>query len=698
MNLVERTIPLKIFVYEEKEYFPLTGIYSIEEKVKSAITNRSLLTSNENIREQITTSIGGFNYNLIEGTSDKHWDGGVISECNFEDVHIVKDSIYPIVKTGTYTLFDKSRKLYSDESYVKVLKPGIAYTLPDDIKAETIEISIFKRDSNFNNIKFIDFESDETSDFSYTYDFEENTITLNNSYSPGIYVNLETPTADLIHKIGEFKFKGNGTKRLIYTNYFPIDTDYVKLYSLDMYTNEIKVWNKVENFLDPEPLSLNCFCVIPEKGLIITSGTSVNLNKEYSVKESFFDKYNNLTSLILFENISDWDSQGLVILNNLSVYSYNERTSNSLNQLIFISGEEVQDISSVKYYHPYNNTSTTENFYLLYEVGYARLDVEINNAKRIEYELDLNPLKLSKQYGILQISPYEKHVNKINLTCLNKPINISGIYESLCLGTDYLDLQAICLNAAGNKVKDVLVTFEVLDQDINLLFEGDAKSISINSNYFGESRTKVNAPYDDSFMFITVDLDQIQDKEIYINDPKFNFSGSFFTLFAILKYNGLEFIERPDVYLANLNFDSITDENKYPLVERLLYTESNDKYLLLQPTSYFNNRLQFNENLLTDDMIWKYKIYFNRICRIRAKCIDPGSGSMIYSNVIKVNLDLPQHMKGFKTLSDSFINGLRFKKKNSNNDEYNFATGLGGANYITIEPTGLTSAISLRIQ
>jgi hypothetical protein len=696
MQIFERVIKLNIFVFEEIEYFPLTGIYSIEEDIKSALTNRAIFTSNKDIRQQITTSIGGFNYNLIEGTSDKHWDGGVISECNFKDVHLKKDSVYPIVNTGTYTLFDKSRKLYSDESYVKVLDTEVHVSLANGLKRETIEVSVFKRDSNFNNIKFLQYHEDEDSDYRFQYNESENSIVLYNSYSIGKYVEDEFLSADFISTFGEYKFFGNETKRLIYSNYFPLNENKVRLFSIDRYTKEIRIWHKVNNFLNHAPEELDCYYVIPEKGLIVTSGTSVDKEKDFFVKESFYDNENNLVSLIFFDNIFDWDFQGLVKIGE-SIYKYTERKDNSLNQLILLHGDPVQSVESVKYFHLYNNTKLTEKFYLLYEIC-PRLDAEIENANRIEYELDLNPLKLSKQYGILQISPYEKHVNNIELLCLNKNKNESDIYESLCLGTDYLDLQATCYNTAGNKVKDVLVTFEVLDEDINLLFQGESKQITVNSNYFGDSKTKVIAPYDDSFMFITVGLDQVQGKEIYINNPKFKFGGNLFSLFAILKYNGIEKIDNPEIYLNNLTLDATTDENKYPLVERLLYKQIDDRFILLQPISYLNNRLQFNDNLLFGDMIWKYKIYFNRICRIRAKCIDPGSGNTIYSNIIKINLDLPQHMKGSKSLSDSFINGLRFKKKNSNNDEYNFATGLGGANYITIEPTGLTSAISLRIK
>lgn len=696
MNLIERRIDLVIFVYQEIEYFPLTGIYSKEEQIKSAITNRAKFTSNRDIRQQIVTSVGGFNYNLIEGTSDKHWDGGVVSECNFDNVKFIKDSIYPIINTGTYTLFDKSRKLYSDESYAKVLRYDSLNFLPEELKIETIEVSIFKRDSNFNNIKFLEFYDDPTADYSYDYDISTNRISFSSFYHiVGKYVSDENLSADFITKFAEYKYFGNGTKRLIYSDYFPLDKQRTRLFSINKYNREIRIWHQVNNFLNHAPDHLDCYYVVPEKGLIVTSGTSVDQTKEFYIKEFFYDSNSRLVSLILFENISDWDSQGLIRVND-SIYTYNERRNNSLGQLVLLHGVAVPPnllLPYIKNFHPYNNTDLNEKFYLLYEVC-PRLDAEIENAKRIEYELDLNPLKLSKQYGILQISPYEKHVNKIELLCLNKKINESQIYESLCLGTDYLDLQAICLNTAGNKVKDVLVTFEVLDEDINLLFEGDSESITVNSNYFGESRTKVNAPYDDSFMFITVDLDQIQNKEIYIDNPKFNFGGSFFTLFAILRYNGLEAIEDPENYLQDPSFQ----ENRYPLVERLLYKQIDDRFFLLQPESYSNGNLIFNDTLLIGDMIWKYKIYFNRICRIRAKCIDPGSGNTIYSNVIKVNLDLPQHMKGFKTLNNSLINGLRFKKNNSNNDEYNFATGLGGANYITIEPTGLTSAISLRIQ
>lgn len=325
MNLIERKIDLVIFVYQEIEYFPLTGIYSKEEEIKSAITNRVKFTSNRDIRQQIVTSVGGFNYNLIEGTSDKHWDGGVVSECNFDNVKFIKDSIYPIINTGTYTLFDKSKKLYSDESYVKVLEYNSSNLISEEIKIETIEVSIFKRDSNFNNIKFLEFYDDPTADYAYEYNLETNRISFNKLYNLiGKYVPDGILSADFITKFGEYKFFGNGTKRLIYSDYFPLNKEYNRLFSINKYNKEIRIWQRVNNFLNHAPDQLDCYYVVPEKGLIVTSGTSVDQTKEFYIKESFYDSNSNLISLIVFENISDWDSQGLININD-SIYSYNEK-------------------------------------------------------------------------------------------------------------------------------------------------------------------------------------------------------------------------------------------------------------------------------------------------------------------------------------------------------------------------------------
>jgi hypothetical protein len=156
MTLISVDINLRLNVYSKEKYFPLTGTFSIEEGVSGFITNRTKPLNPELNRNDIKTNIGGFKYNLIEGTLKNQWDGGVISGCEYVECLTEKNKWTPILNTGDYTVYEGNKHFFSDNSVSEIIE-NEEITL-DQTGVSTIQIAYYKRDNEFNNIPFIKYE------------------------------------------------------------------------------------------------------------------------------------------------------------------------------------------------------------------------------------------------------------------------------------------------------------------------------------------------------------------------------------------------------------------------------------------------------------------------------------------------------------------------------------------------------------
>jgi hypothetical protein len=72
------------------------------------------------------------------------------------------------------------------------------------------------------------------------------------------------------------------------------------------------------------------------------------------------------------------------------------------------------------------------------------------------------------------------------------------------------------------------------------------------------------------------------------------------------------------------------------------------------------------------NLIAAYKIFIDRVARVWAETIDPATGRIIKSNVIKILISLPQYLKG----------DHGFKIYNTETDD--ISSGVGGANFLTL--------------
>lgn len=97
------------------------------------------------------------------------------------------------------------------------------------------------------------------------------------------------------------------------------------------------------------------------------------------------------------------------------------------------------------------------------------------------------------------------------------------------------------------------------------------------------------------------------------------------------------------------------------------------------------NKLTFNSTLLPqpdpsdlDTNLGAYLFVFPTQLKLRAYCQDPATGNTIYSNVIRMFVDIPLILKGY---SDGIPYGFSLIS-----ESFNAGTALGGANFITINP------------
>lgn len=669
---------IKAQVEEEIEYFPLTGIYSIEEEISGAAPDRVRIQQNTQARQSIKTSIGGYNYNLIEGSSNKHWDGGVINGCELQSLKINSTSITPFINTGVYTLYDKSKQLYSSHSSCKLLNDLNNLFDTSLIKTESLSLNIFRRDEAYNNIPWINYKysPEVLPEEDYYFNFISPNLSINRIYDANTWYEDLTDITDKLEKNG----KGNGASRTIYSKYFPLDLDNVQLYSITNGSGEVTTWTKVDSFIDSNVSSEPLFIVNPERGILVTSGHSIDTDKIYK-----FERYSDSKSIFVYEDITGFPNQGMLLIGS-TLYKYDGIKNNYIHHLSPVNLEDdysdYDSASTFKFRLNGRNTSTEEIFYINYKVC-VRADYESDDAFRIPDNINLKPRYLNKSNGILQINCNEKHVSELKLSS-NK--------TELRLGIDFISLSVNAFNNNGDNVPDIPVTFKVLQDDIKLLFEGDSYSITNITNLYGRASTSVTAPYDDSFMRLY--SKQTGSDSITIDDLNFNFEDV--TVFAQLRYNGIERIEDPASYIAQRNQ---TEDYMPELVERLLYYKDGEVYKPLRAASYANNNLNFSRPILSvwdsvdnpDSLIYRYKIYYSRIASIQAYCIDPATGSKIFSKKLSITIKLPLHMQGVD-ISTGYINGFQIK-----DSDKAIATGLGGVNYITINPE-MTSTLSLRVK
>lgn len=384
--------------------------------------------------------------------------------------------------------------------------------------------------------------------------------------------------------------------------------------------------------------------------------------------------------LVNTENIDKSSSMNIVRLNNYyekyersilsnfaTIYSkYFPIKPGSLKVYVTVNNGTVQEYD-LEYYVNYNNgiikisdlDESIQSFYLLYTTT-PRLDYEILDTEkvRVDKKLDLRPQNSFYQTGAIVINYAERNLKSIELAISKTEVFI---------GSDIAILTAVCFDSNENTISEIPVYFEFTEENndsILGLLNNELLGAFDYTNSDGEARCTYFAPYKENSLksFPT----SINGTNIVFETKINNISPSEVSLFFF-----------KDQILPNEDYEIWFNQRDLVLVYQL----QNNFYVPVIPKMI---RKTGSEELtlfyefpfeITD--ISKYCIFAPKKISMRAYAIDPATNKKIQSNTVNIKLSFPYYLRGRR---ENDYGGYRFPL--SSFDE--FATGLGGSNYFTI--------------
>lgn len=517
------SVSIKSNIKTEEEFYPLTGTYA---GVKGWLWNKTFPQDLRNIETRINEHVGGYQYNLEEGTKAKHWYGGVLSGCEIKTIEAYKDitSRYkwvPKLETGVYSIYHFNKKLFSNYSTSKVAKTT-QVLLEELAMLNSVEICIFKRDSSFNNIPAYRWYYDDTpeasgrsfsflSDVSPTEDFAERTLVLQELGE----IQIGDQQADTVEAIkSNWELIGRSTNRSIgYTEYFPIDD--IKLVMIKDSSTFIEL-KEIDSFNEEPEIDYN-FVVDKHSGKI---SFNTFQTKQVFIKEDLG------FALELFESTDDLPETG-IINNNLE---YKEKTKYKLILNTQDREPTLNRGSEVSVSKKSLVLDSGLDLYISY-TAYPRIDYEIKESLFWDNNINVKPYQKIDSGGILEISPQEKHLAKIKLEADKNLIGMN-VYDKLFIQGDYSIIKATALNGNDKPVEGINIKFEAEYGR----FEGDSLSSTKVTNLLGEAKTTYSVPYSDYDRFEYVEIEHIgNSSRVRLEESSLSASLDDFYLFQVLK-------------------------------------------------------------------------------------------------------------------------------------------------------------------
>lgn len=469
------TIGLEQIVTVEEEFYPLTGTYAGVDGWK---WNKTIAQRLDDIRRRIESTVGGYIENLDEGTVAEDWYGSALSGLELSSIKEFQDKTKrvgwkPEITKGSYSIFQKSKALNSKSCQSEILSNGLV--LKDECLENSVQINLFKRDRNFNNIPYIQYKYNESLEDKYSFYLDDNlNLVSSQVYLRNIGASFEDVESIECHS--EYLGVGKPTRAIGYTEYFPCIN--MKVYTIK--NNNISEWTEVSSFKNSNEND-NVFILDSLKG-IINFPRKANEEHLY-VKEDagtyieFYQELDNLLesgSLLIDGQELAYHSRG-----KYKVYISNNRPP------LFENGDKAVEAQKGKH------LTSADHIYISYTAT-PRVDYDVLDEVFEDKKINLKPYKKINSNGILELALEERHVSRINLSC-DKPNIVSNIFGTLYVQSDASKITAEVMNANGKPVNEVKVNFEASEGN----FEGVVPTISKVSNLDGETFTSYSYEYRD---------------------------------------------------------------------------------------------------------------------------------------------------------------------------------------------------------
>lgn len=669
----EMTVSISSVVNYEKANYPLTGTFANVEGWK---WNKTLPQSKLNKSQRIESKLGGHLYNLEEGSVASDWFGGVLHGIKVNEIWETQKNTkrkhwIPKVNTGVYSIYHFSKKLYSNYSSSKILNSlseevidSVQYktfTLPEEAIQGSVNIYLFKRDTNFNNIPYVTYKYSANPVDAYTYNMESNKLLFLNEYKKKI--GTDSIQVEDVQWFDELLGIGNSKRRVFYTEYFPAINPMLKVVTLD----EVTIWTKVDSF-DNTGEEDTHYIFDSETGKVILS----NYDKRSFAMKSYDSDKKFLETFYPLENVRRKGKLRIggeeVVYNEIGKYGfYLDQNFES-----FEEGKKIEVVSIGK------KLNTADQVFICYE-HVPRVDFEVIEGEFWNNNINLKPYTKIESNGILEIGVDEKHLSKIELSCDKEEIT-ENVFQTLYVQQDSTILKATALNGEDKPLEEQDIVFHSEEG----AFEGDAlKEILEVTNSNGEAHTTFSYPYKDNSLssvsksyftngssYLKVDsipvgaqVDDISVFQILKTDSYFGSSG--------LKLKALSI---QDYYLNNYKYKRIEIEGD---VEDKADYQSNQLYL----SSPDADRI-VRENLLTDGNSSKDAYNF-AVCLVE---FDNGTKShkAAIKQIVGESVVIFENQSIEREIAEgSIISGVRlFKKDEMIFEEQSLSKDMRGVNRI----------------
>jgi hypothetical protein len=796
-------------VFARKKTYPLSGTFANE---SGWIWNRTKPQILEEYKAKINSSLGGHIHNLEEGSVTKHWFGSVLSGIELKGIaelqYKTKRKIWtPKFTPGRYSIFHFSKRLFSNSSCCEILTienttdtNTYTHAIKNKILDGSIAIVIFKRDASFNNIPIHTYKYDPelSTDLSFRYIVApsdppgaEGVTSIEFNSLNALQVG-DSPTSNIEELQCKWEHLGLGNKHrgICYTEYFPIVNVSVKT----IYQEVIHDWEEktLAEFELSTPQDRH-YIVDKETGKLI-------FNNNSSIK--FSVKTDTVTHIEFHQETAALPDRGFLSFGVETVYFY----AKSKYGIYVLDGNKQQRQDSLitgaigKFIYPGKKLRNMEQIYVSYTRS-PRVDYECINNKLFHDSLNIKPYKKINSNGIIELTPQEKHVAKLVLSC-DKTLIGNNVFGPLSLQGDVSVLKTTALNTDNKPVGELNTIFFGEEGS----FEGDVPAesgILKTTNREGESKTSYYYPYSNDALATYSDVHHegansylicdnlgsgtlLSDIAIFQLLKTDSHSGSLGKEFKVLTkkminldtfqlslegslgldaveygknqlrignprdldvcidkewnvgmcliklkhglgtvgpvpienvhgdniitihargsvFNKIRFLDIESVHLYKKNeldwsglgeLHPVTPKMKLNRsLNKILYklSSSTPMYEKVVPDRLVGNKLYFDNVHLPlnsmsdrDNIIAKYKILASKNIKLWSEATDPASGVIVRSNTISLKVDFPNYLRS--------ENGFKFKTLISES-----SGGLGGANFIAINPTEYVNQINFHI-
>ena len=319
---------------------------------------------------------------------------------------------------------------------------------------------------------------------------------------------VERPvTPQIVHCVFEDKGYGNVEGRDVFTKWFPLVNNSVRVFIVDDLdgdgTNDyLEEWEEVEN-LNFSKSTDKHYSVDYDLGIISLGGYKA---PNLILKEALADEDDEIVVFPEQQYMASYPPQGIIKIDDEEILYYSKgkdrfydlvRGHNSTTATSHLIGSFVEDTkhgegvpAHRKIFIAYDVTPRVE-----YEIQDKKLDRTANRNPFI----DLKAITNVVTNNVLQISPVETHVAKLVLETTEDWIT-ANVFGPVYYGTDFARLIARAEDSIGNPVEGIKITIEIADKSFGKsatgTLNGIGKEFTSISNSLGEIYAMYNAPYD----------------------------------------------------------------------------------------------------------------------------------------------------------------------------------------------------------